>query len=608
MKSTLLRAARMGASSRLLLALGILIALRGVTPTPDYGGPYPGAPDPLLLRADRGAIGAAPAARFADIPATDGEAARFLAQATFGPTREDIDRLKQIGYTAWINEQIGFPASSQLTFLKNARVRRPDDFSRDWRLDAWFVNAVGGKDPIKPTLIVHRDQLRQRVAFALSQIMVVSDATSDPLYHASYGMSHYYDTLARDAFGNYRTLLEDVTLHPVMGIYLSMLQNRKPDPVNNIRPDENFAREVMQLFSVGLVQLKQDGTPLLDAAQNPIPTYGQDTVRGFAHVFTGWTFKGCQAEGSFDCYFYEVDAPAWVSPMENHAAYHASAQEKQLLLYPGVSLPGGKLAGGGSGRGDLSAALDNIFNHPNVGPFIGKQLIQRLVTSNPSPAYVGRVAAAFDNNGQGVRGDLRAVVSAILLDPEARDPAAQPAHFGKVREPILRLTHLWRALKGKSKSGHTEEFWSVDNYLGQVPMYAPSVFNFFSPRYSPNGEPQSLGLVAPELQLATDYMMPANESYLMRKIFEAYIGNPEGIGNDEVAIDLSAEIALANNIPALIARYDALFLSGQMTEQMKQVLTERLSGMPANTTAAKRLRVQEALYVIVNSPDYIVQK
>ncbi|MEH6415429.1 DUF1800 domain-containing protein [Pseudomonas sp. CGJS7] len=606
MKSTLLRAAWMGASPRLLLVLGIFIAIRSVTPTPEYGGPYPGAPDPLQLRADR-SIGAAPVARVADIPATDGEAARFLTQATFGPTREDIDRLKQIGYTAWINEQVGYPVSSQLTFLKNAVARKPDDYSRDWRLDAWFVNAIGGKDPIKPTT-VHRDQLRQRVAFALSQIMVVSDATNDPLYHATYGTTHYYDTLARDAFGNYRTLLQDVTLHPVMGMYLSMLQNRKPDPVNNIRPDENFAREVMQLFSVGLVQLNQDGTPLLDAAQQPIPTYGQETVRGFAHVFTGWTFKGCKAEGSFDCYFYDITSPAWVSPMENHAAYHASAQDKQLLMYPGVTLPAGKLARGGTGASDMAAAMDNIFNHPNVGPFIGKQLIQRLVTSNPTPAYVGRVAAAFNNNGQGVRGDLRAVVTAILLDPEARDPAAQPAHFGKVREPLLRLTHLWRALKGKSKSGHTQEFWSVDNYLGQVPMYAPSVFNFYSPRYTPGGEPQNLGLVAPELQLATDYMMPANESYLMRKIFDSYVGNPEGVADDDVVIDLSAEVALANNIPALIARYDALFLSGQMTDQMKQVLTQRLSGMAANSTAAKRLRVQEALYIIINSPEYIVQK
>ncbi|WP_187313356.1 DUF1800 domain-containing protein [Lysobacter capsici] len=595
---------------RVLLVLGLVVALRGVTPTPDYAGPYPGALDRANANDSASALGVAHAPRaVSDTVASDAEAARFLAQATFGPTLEDIARLRQIGYSAWINEQVGFPVSSQLTFMKNAaqRAGTGDSVRRDWRLDAWFVNALGGKDPIKPT-VLHRDQLRQRVAFALSEIFVVSDATSDLLGNTPHGMTHYYDTLARDAFGNFRTLLEDVTLHPVMGIYLSMMQNQKPDPVNNIRPDENYAREVLQLFSVGLVRLNADGTPLLDANQQPIPAYDQDTVKGFAHVFTGWTFNGCQAQGYFDCYYYDSSAPAWVTPMENQAAYHASAQAKQLLNYTGVSLPGGVLAAGGSGRGDLDAALDNIFQHPNVGPFIGRQLIQRLVTSNPSPAYVGRVAAAFNDNGQGVRGDLRAVVTAVLMDAEARDPASQPEHFGKVREPILRLTHLWRALNAKSKSGFLDEFWTLDGNLGQSPMYASSVFNFFSPRYSPIGELSQLQLAAPELQLATDYMLPANEGYLMRKIFDAYVGNPGGIGDDEIAINLSRDLALASNPAALIDRYNTLFLSGQMSAPMRQVLLERLNGMPANTTAAKRERVQEALYLIVNSPEYVVQK
>lgn len=595
---------------RVLLLLGLVVALRGVTPTPEYAGPYPGALDRANANGATNALGMAPAPRVvSDTVASDAEAARFLAQATFGPTLEDIARLRQIGYSTWINEQVGFPMSSQLTFMKNAaqRAGTGDSVRRDWRLDAWFVNALGGKDPIKPT-VLHRDQLRQRVAFALSEIFVVSDATSDLLGNTPHGMTHYYDTLARDAFGNFRTLLEDVTLHPVMGIYLSMMQNQKPDPVNNIRPDENYAREVLQLFSVGLVRLNADGTPLLDANQQPIPAYDQDTVKGFAHVFTGWTFNGCQAQGYFDCYYYDSSAPAWVTPMENQAAYHASAQAKQLLNYTGVSLPGGVLAAGGSGRGDLDAALDNIFRHPNVGPFIGRQLIQRLVTSNPSPAYVGRVAAAFNDNGQGVRGDLRAVVTAVLMDAEARDPASQPEHFGKVREPILRLTHLWRALNAKSKSGFLDEFWTLDGNLGQSPMYASSVFNFFSPRYSPVGELSQLQLAAPELQLATDYMLPANEGYLMRKIFDAYVGNPGGIGDDEIAINLSRDLALASNPAALIDRYNTLFLSGQMSAPMRQVLLERLNGMPANTTAAKRERVQEALYLIVNSPEYVVQK
>lgn len=536
-------------------------------------------------------------------PITSNDAARFLAQATFGTTLEDIDRLRQLGYAGWLDEQFAQPASSQLAFLRAAG----PDTQRDWRLDAWFLNALGGQDPFDATL-VHRDQLRQRVAFALSEIFVVSDATSDNLGNAPHGVTHYYDTLARGAFGNFRQLLEDVTLHPVMGIYLSMLGNQKPNAANNIRPDENYAREVLQLFSVGLLRLNPDGTPMRDGAGNTLPTYNQDTVKGFAHVFTGWTFQGCEAMGYFtDCYIWDSTDPAWVSRMESQAAYHATAQSKQLLVYPGVALPNGVLAAGGSAQADLSAALDNIFRHPNVGPFIGRQLIQRLVTSNPSPGYVARVAAAFDDNGQGVRGDMKAVVRAILFDAEARDPTSQPANFGKVREPILRLTHLWRALNARSQSGHMDEFWTLEMNIGQSPMYAASVFNFFSPRYMPTGELTDLGLAAPELQLATDYMMPSTEGYLGFKTFEVYTENPD-LGPNEIAIDLSRDTPLAADAAALIDRYNLLFLSGQMSAGMRQALSTRLNGMPGNSVEARRSRVKEALYLIVNSPEYVVQK
>jgi uncharacterized protein (DUF1800 family) len=534
---------------------------------------------------------------------TDADAARFLMQATFGPTLEEMARVRQMGYAAWIDDQIAQPMSSQLKFLKEAG----SDTQRDWRVDAWFMNAIGGQDPFDASF-VHKDQLRQRMAFALSEIFVVSDAASDELGNAPHGMTHYYDTLARDSFGNFRTLLEDITLHPVMGIFLSMLGNQKPDETRNIRPDENYAREVMQLFSVGLVQLNADGTLKRDSAGNPIPTYNQNTVKGFAHVFTGWTFHGCEAMGYFtDCYIYDSADPAWVTRMESQAAYHASAQSKQLLVYPGVALPNGVLAGGGTAQSDLKAALDNIFNHPNVGPFIGKQLIQRLVTSNPSPGYVSRVAAAFNNNGSGVRGDMKAVIKAILYDAEARVLASQPPHFGKVREPLLRLTHLWRALNARSQSGHLDEFWTLEMNLGQSPQYAPSVFNFFSPEYRPTGELTQLGLAAPELQLATDYMMPSTESYFGGKIYDVYVGNPD-VGPNEYAIDLNRDTPLAANPGALLDRYNVLFLSGQMSSTMRQILLERLNGMPAGTAEERRTRVQEALYLIINSPEYVVQK
>lgn len=600
MKWIALRAAWATHWSRLLLFLMVL----GLVFVPDrwLRVPLPPPASSAVATATKPAppkSGPLPALPVVD---NDQAAARFLAQATFGPTWDDMARVQQLGYSGWIDEQAAFPLSSQLRFLNAASAASGGDMRREWRMDAWFLHAIGGRDPFDPQLM-HRDQLRQRVAFALSEIFVLSDANSDLLGNAPHGVTDYYDTLARGAFGNFRKLLEDVTLHPAMGIYLSMMQNQKPDPARNIRPDENYAREVLQLFSVGLVRLNPDGTPMLENGRN-IPTYGQETVKGFAHVFTGWTFNGCR---EFDCYYYDSDAPAWVRPMQNHAAYHASAQAKQLLVYPGVALPGGVLPAGGDGPSDLRAALDNIFHHPNVGPYIGRQLIQRLVTSNPSPSYVARVAARFNDNGQGVRGDMKAVVSAVLLDPEAREAAYRPAHFGKVREPLLRLTHVWRALKARSQSGFMDEFWTIGYGMGQAPLSSPSVFNFFSPTYSPIGEPAQLGLAAPELQLATDYMLPGTEGYLGTKIYEVFVGAPD-LSPHEVAIDLTDELPYATRPADLIQRYNTLFLSGQMSARMRNVLLQRLNGMPADTAEERRVRVQEALYIIVNSPEYVVQK
>ena len=527
------------------------------------------------------------------------DAARFLTQATFGPTLEDIAHLQQVGYGAWIDEQVAHPVSLQRQFMLAG-----DDWPNlMWRLDAWLTNALGGRDPFNPQLI-HRDQLRQRVAFALSEIMVVSDANSDKISNAALGVTDYYDTLARGAFGNYRDLLEQVTLHPIMGMFLSMLGNEKPDPANNIRPDENYAREVLQLFSIGTVRLNPDGSRMLDAAGRPIPTYGQETVKGFAHVFTGWSFDQCSS--GFYCYPWEQTHPAWVRPMKAFPAFHASAQSKQLLVYPGVVLPNGVLAAGGTPESDLRAALDNIFRHPNVGPFVGRQLIQRLVTSNPSPAYIERVTQAFNDNGHGVRGDLKAVVSAILLDPEARQ-GIPPANFGKVREPLVRLMHLLRAMDASSGNGRSEEFWTLGMYLSQVPLRAPSVFNFFSPDFAPPGELAQAGLVAPELQLSTDYMLPAMEGYFYSRVARWTVEGPPG-ATGTYAVNIARDIPLAADAAALVDRYDLLFLSGRMSPSMRQTVLSYLQGVPGNTVAGRRRRVQDALYLIVNSPEYVVQQ
>ena len=528
------------------------------------------------------------------------EASRFLAQATFGPTLEDLERVRRIGYRAWIGEQVAHPVSLQVAFMLAG-----DDWPNlEWRLDAWLTNALGGRDPFDPQLI-HRDQLRQRVAFALSEIMVISDGASDKLGNTPLGVTDYYDTLARGAFGNYRDLLEKVTLHPAMGVFLSMLGNEKPDPVNNIRPDENYAREVLQLFSIGTVRLNVDGSRMLDATGKPIPTYTQDTVKGFAHVFTGWSFDQCQ--DGFHCYAWEQTHPAWRRPMKGFPAFHASAQSKQLLVYPGVTLPNGVLAAGGTPESDLRAALDNIFHHPNVGPFIGRLLIQRLVTSNPSPAYIQRVAQAFNNNGHGVRGDLKAVVTAILLDPEARQ-AVPPPNFGKVREPLVRLMHLLRAMDASSGTGRSEEFWTLDLHLGQTPMRAPSVFNFFSPNYAPPGLVSEAGLVAPELQLATDYMLPSHEGNFFLRVAQWTVEGPPG-ATGTYSVNIARDIPLAADAGALVDRYNLLFLSGRMSPSMRQTLVTYLQqNVPGNTVDGRRQRVKDTLYLIVNSPEYVVQK
>lgn len=530
------------------------------------------------------------------LPIRANDAARFLAQTTFGPTLADIEHLRQRGYQRWLNEQFAMPASYQLPYLDAVPFGQGYEGQR-LRTEAWFLHALGGPDPFVPA-IVHRDQLRQRVAFALSEIFVVSDR-HDSLFPQPYGVASYYDVLIRNSFGNYRQLLEEVTLHPAMGLYLSMLGNQKPDPARNIRPDENFAREVLQLFSVGLVRLNRDGTPVLDGMGQPVPTYDQFTVKGFAHVFTGWNFADCPYYDG--CWFNDFDAPSWRVPMASYPAFHASAGSKQLLVYPGVALPGGVLAPGGTAESDLDAALDNIFHHPNVGPFVARQLIQRLVTSNPSGGYIARVAARFNNNGVGVRGDMKAVIRAILLDREARQLGAN-RHFGKVREPLLRLTHLWRALDAGAESGRIEA-WDPQEYLGQAALRAPSVFNFFSPSYKPVGELSERGLFAPELQLATDFQLPITNDALGDAVYLNYIRGPQG---GDVVLDLDRDAPLAANPAALLDRYDLLFFSGRMSSRMRQILLAHLNATPNGDGG--RDRVREALYLIVNSPEYTVQK
>lgn len=536
-------------------------------------------------------------------PHSDAAAARFLTQASFGPTAAEITRLRAIGYHAWLNEQFNLPASRHLPYLVNLQAAG-EDIYQVTREEIWWQNAIAAPD-----------QLRQRVAFAMSEWLVVSDRNG-VLEGTPKGMANYYDLLVDGAFGNYRELLEQVTLSPVMGHYLSMFKNRKPDAEANVRPDENYAREIMQLFSIGLFRMAPNGTLLLDGGGQPIPTYDQFTVKGFAHVFTGWNWANCPRTGEGHWWQWEwcpigpVDWPqpgwdiGWQLPMQPWQQYHASEDDKQLLVYPGVALANGILPAGGSAESNLGAALDNIFAHPNVAPFIARHLIKRLVTSNPSPAYVGRVAAAFANNGLGVRGDMGATVSAVLLDPEARTLAPATANTGKLREPLLRQSHLWRVLDGRPDDGRYR-MWGMETILGQAPLRAPSVFNFFLPDYSPPGELYELNLDAPEFQITTDTTIASVANHLGAKVYWDWRNGSQHPGT--VVVDLAPELAHAADPVRLVDRYDLLFMNRTMSDHMFSTLVNFVATLP-NTAEGRRQRVQEAVWLIQSSPEYAIER
>ena len=433
-------------------------------------------------------------------------ASRFLFQAGLGGSMEDIERLALAGdYEAWIDEQAALPMTDVLSNViaineeefqyfitqtdAEGNPNRPENYFGPWFKHfsyAWWDNVA--KAP---------DQLRYKVANALSQLFVVSHNNTDLGNHGE-AMGAYYDLLLRRSFGNFRDLLGDVTFSPSMGFYLSHLNNPKTDPTRNQEPDENFAREIMQLFTIGLNELNMDGSLKLDNSGQAIPTYDNSDIRGLARVFTGLgggdlndkiKMEYPNARIEFGTELYGIDRTI---PMQMYDSEHEPGEKNIVGDY---TIPAGQ-----SGLQDIQEALDHLFNHPNVPPFISRQLIQRMVKSNPSPAYIERVANVFVDNGQGVRGDLLAVIKAILLDQEARscefilDPAQ-----GQLREPLLRHTHIIHALPNDSPSGN---FWkdpqSLFDRTKQAPQTSPTVFNFYNPNFTPAGEISEQGLVAPE--------------------------------------------------------------------------------------------------------------
>ena len=539
-------------------------------------------------------------------PATDQEAARFLTQATFGPTPADVARLRSVGYSAWIDEQLAQPLTTSHQQIANTR------------------NALsGGKHQFNHSFwekaITAPDQLRQRMALALSEIFVVSFADACGA-SSGLGMTSYYDMLSTGALGSYRSLLGAVTLHPIMGCYLSHLRNQKADTATGRVPDENYAREVMQLFSIGLVQLNMDGTPT--NASNPVETYGPADVSNLARVFTGfsWDCPHHQTQAEM-CFKYWGGAPRpgytdpWTVPMRAYAQFHDGGAKTVLgKAIPAQSQP----------TESVRLALDIIASHANVAPFISKQLIQRFVTSNPSPGYVARVATAFKASS----GNLGTTVKAVLMDPEARDMTmlVKPG-FGKVREPLLRMSALLRAFNATSASGGylIGETKEAVGGLNQGILFAPSVFNFFRPGYTPpSSSTSAAGLVAPELQLAHESSV-AGYANFMRDVIWAGSGM-QGYNGLAPRPDVQMSYNLNANDAVLLqaARPDDLvetinqrLMYGTMSGSLKEEIAQAISAIdyrhpssptPEQIKGTYTFRVWSALLLTVVSPEFLIQK
>lgn len=530
------------------------------------------------------------------------DAARFLSQATFGPTSvAQIAALAAQGREAWLQAQFALPAFSHSDYLESQRGRdnKPGDMKRTVReemsYEAFWQHWLRGED-----------QLRARVSWALIQIMVISNIAPDI---RPVAMSSYMDVLTRNAFGNYRDLLREVTLHPAMGYYLNMLKSAKEDPAKGTHPNENYPREVLQLFSIGLAKLNIDGTQQLDGQGKPIPTYDEAVVKGYAKAFSGWSFGGLNnADPKTFRKHDENNEAYWRIPMIAWPMWHSTGT-KQLLN--GRVLPAGQ-----SAEKDLADALDTIFQHPNVGPFFGRQMIQRLVTSNPSAAYIQRVAMAFNNNGAGVRGDMKAVIRAVLMDPEAlAGPGGGPGgtlltlpgnnpRFGKQREPVVRLAHFLRALGATSRNGRNNIHYldSPDDGLAQSPLLAPSVFNFYSPNFRPAGPLAAAGLVAPEFQITSETSVVGSMNFFASVID----GSGVGSGDSKMRIDYTAlKTLVGQSVDGFIDRLDQLFFSSQMSASTRTRMRSLINALPAKDTTR---RVKSALLLTAMSPDYLIQK
>lgn len=529
---------------------------------------------------------------------------RFLSQATLGADRSLIEYVNEIGPEAWLEEQFQ-EAPSYLTPMmesiweerKQMRIDNgedPEELFGPWAIDFNYA--------FWQTNMTNNDLLRQRVALALSEILVVS-IFSD-LRDNAYSLSDYYDMLIRNSFGNYRDLLKDVTLHISMGYYLSHLNNPKANPEENQRPDENYAREIMQLFSIGLDELNIDGTPKMNNGQR-IPTYDNDDIKEFAKIFTGlgpgainmyvdWT-----DEPYFGLGFWGADATV---PMKMYEEFHEPGEKK---LLNDTVIPAGQ-----TGMQDIDAAIDHLFNHPNVGPFLARRLIQRLVKSNPSPQYIQRVAEAFNGVNGSPRGDMKTMIRAIMLDPEAReDDYVMNEDASRLREPMLRFAHLCRAIPMDAPLGrYWHNGYDLIDQLKQHPLASPTVFNFFLPDHAPVGDIFNAGLVAPEFKLhntatSINYINMVNQWLIWWATMYSWEGD---YGDMPVFADLSDYTDMTESPDVFINEMDLLFCHGQMTDETRAIIRDAMNGITWGDYQEDRAKL--GLYLLLISPDYNITK
>ena len=487
-------------------------------------------------------------------------ARRFLEQAAFGPSPTDAANVQTLGFEGWLTQQFDTPQISNYNTITSSQGGMPAHF---------LTNAV-----------TNPDQLRQRVAFALSQIFV----TSLQKLIWDQNMVLFQNMLLADAFTNYRQIMADVTLSPAMGQYLDMANNAMGDAAAGTLANENYARELMQLFTIGTQMLNQDGSVQYDSNHLPLPTYLQPTIAEFARVYTGWTYAPAGGQA--------VVWNAYINgngPMVPYAPEHDPGSKQLLNGY--VS------AAGATPQEDLNNALDNVFNHPNVGPFVGKMLIQHLVKSNPTPAYISRVAAAFNNNGQGVRGDMVATISAVLLDPEARandSGGGDQISDGHLQEPALFIAAMVRAFGGQMTDQNYFP-WDLVN-LGQDLFDAPSVFNFYSPTYAVPGTT----LLGPEFEIHT----PNNAIWradVVRSLFSQWSNPVENYGPG-TTIDVTAFVPLAATPATLVDALDLTLTHGTMPAGMKTTIVNAI----AADTSPLLQKVEDACYLILTSSYYNV--